>query len=56
MWAVERYQPAYLVLHDGVFPALEEGDVARDCTMIKQFSREETGYNQDMTVYHCQYP
>jgi hypothetical protein len=51
-WAVETYRPDYLVLQKGSFPALEQGAVAHDCQLVKQYPRPQ-GYPYDLEVYAC---
>lgn len=54
IWAVTKYSPQYLVLHDGVFQKLEQGYAAKQCTPEKHFYGKDYGYNLNMTIYHCQ--
>jgi hypothetical protein len=54
LWAVSRYAPQYLVLHDGIFPRLERGYAAQHCQPVKQFIGEDYGFSQNMTIYACQ--
>lgn len=54
LWAVSRYAPQYLVLHDGVFPRLEQGYTADRCQPVKHFIGKDYGYSLDMTIYTCQ--
>jgi len=53
LWAVSYYQPQYLVLHDGLFPRLEQGYAAERCQPVKNFTGKDYGYNQNMTIYTC---
>jgi hypothetical protein len=53
LWAVSHYQPQYLVLHDGLFPRLEQGYASERCQTVKKFIGKEYGYNQNMTIYSC---
>ncbi len=54
LWAVERYAPAYLVLHDGLFPRLEE-KAGRFCEAVHRFRGADYGYNADLSVYNCRW-
>jgi hypothetical protein len=53
LWAVERYHPDYLVLHENLFPRLEQGYAAQRCTVIKHFSGKAYGYSADLNIYAC---
>jgi hypothetical protein len=53
LWAVSHYTPQYLVLHDGLFPRLEQGYAAERCQSVKTISGKDYGYNQNMTIYAC---
>jgi hypothetical protein len=53
LWAVTRYAPQYLVLHDGNFPRLEQGYTADRCQSVQHFIGVDYGYNQNMTIYTC---
>jgi hypothetical protein len=51
LWAVEKYHPTYLVLHDGLFLELEETYVSRYCHLKKTFP----GLTQQLEIYACVY-
>ncbi len=53
LWAVENYQPEYLVLHDGLFKQLEQGYVRQQCVKVKRFKGDEFSYEFDLTIYDC---
>ncbi|MFQ5615853.1 MAG: hypothetical protein ACE5GO_05270 [Anaerolineales bacterium] len=53
LWAVDEYQPDYLVLHNGLFPRLENGYVREHCQPIQRFTSAEYGYSRDLVVYDC---
>jgi hypothetical protein len=53
LWAVEHYRPDYLVLHENLFPRLEQGYVALHCIAIKRFPGKTYGYSTDLNVYAC---
>ncbi len=54
LWAVERYHPDYLLLHDGLFPRLEEM-TGRFCEVVRRFRGSDYGYNANLTVYACRW-
>jgi hypothetical protein len=53
LWAVSRYDPQFLVLHDGIFPRLEKGYAADHCQAVKHFNGKDYNFPQNMTVYEC---
>ena len=53
-WAVEYYQPNYLVLFPGDFPQLEQGYVAQHCRLDKTFVGDNFSFDRDLSVYDCQ--
>jgi hypothetical protein len=53
IWAVEKYNPDYLVIHDGGFPRLEDGYVAKECTLAQHFLGTLYAYSSDLSVYSC---
>jgi hypothetical protein len=55
-WAISKYTPDFLVLHDGVFPRLEQTFVAENCAQVINFPGNQTGYSQNLVIYQCQYP
>ncbi len=52
LWAVRRYHPRYVVLHDGAFPRLT-AETQRFCQAVRRFPGAQYGYNADLTVYAC---
>lgn len=52
-WAVKTYRPAYVVLHRGLFPSLEESLLAENCELVKRFDGAAFGYNSDLDIYQC---
>jgi hypothetical protein len=55
IWAINTYKPRILVLHNGLFPSLEQNFVLKNCTKVKVFPGKETGYSQDLFIFDCQY-
>jgi uncharacterized membrane protein len=53
LWAVEYYQPQYLVLFPGDFPQLEQGYVAQRCLLTETFTGQQFGYGKDLAVFDC---
>jgi hypothetical protein len=54
VWAVEHYQPQYLVLFPGDFPQLEQGYVALRCRLKATFSSQNKALNKELAVFECQ--
>jgi hypothetical protein len=53
LWAVDRYQPDFLVLHAGGFPNLEQGWVAANCSLAERFPGSRFDFANDLLVYDC---
>lgn len=53
IWAVNHYQPRYLVLQSGMFPQLEDGFVSQYCQIVRQFSGELYDYSRNLEIYEC---
>jgi hypothetical protein len=56
IWTMETYRPNFVVLHDGLFPILEQTLIADFCYPVQRFPGWQTGYAQDLSIYNCQYP
>ncbi len=54
MWAVEYYQPQYLVLFPGDFPQLEQEYVAFRCNLKATFLGHNNSLNKELAVFECQ--
>jgi hypothetical protein len=54
VWAVEHYQPQYLVLFPGDFPQLEQEYVALRCNLKATFLSHENTPNRELAVFECQ--
>ena len=52
-WAIQRYHPDYLVLHDNLFPDLESGYVARYCHAVHNFPANPGQYPRSISIYVC---
>jgi hypothetical protein len=53
VWAVERFQPKYLIMNKGDFPRLEAGYAAEHCEVIQKFPGKTYGYPGRLLVYVC---
>jgi hypothetical protein len=51
-WGFDTYKPDYVVLHQGLFPALE-AEVLSRCQHQVTFPAEEYNYTFDMSIYAC---
>lgn len=52
LWAIERYRPDFLVLHDGGFPKMA-AYAAEHCTLSHRFVGAEYDYGRDLIVFDC---
>lgn len=52
IWAIKKYTPTYVVLHDGLFPHVEE--LIFSCSKEKTFYGRFYNYPYDMSIYKCQ--
>lgn len=52
-WAIERYQPEYLVLQAGMFPEIEQDYTQKNCSVVQHFSGARYNYQSDLLVYEC---
>jgi hypothetical protein len=52
-WAIQRYRPDYLVLHDNLFPDLESDYVARYCHAVHNFPANPGQYPRSISIYAC---
>jgi hypothetical protein len=53
LWAVEHYQPQYLVLFPGDFPRLEQGYVAQRCRLGETFTGQKFSFGKDLAIFDC---
>jgi hypothetical protein len=54
LWAVGRYRPDYLVLHDGLFPRLEDEYISKTCRLEITFAGPSYNYSRDINIYTCE--
>lgn len=54
LFALSRYSPDYLVVHEGYFPALEEAAHQLGCGSASVLKGEPFGYPTDLKIYECQ--
>lgn len=53
IWAIQRYEPQYVILHQGGFPKVMTQLEARGCQAIQHFAGASFGYSQDLNLYVC---
>jgi hypothetical protein len=53
IFAVNRYQPEYIVLHEGMFVKLEGEILEAGCEIITILCGEDFDYPTDLLVYDC---
>ncbi len=54
LWALERYRPDFVVLHDGAFPKATTR-TQEFCQAVRHFRGTDYGYNANLTVYACRW-
>jgi len=52
IYAISTYHPDYIVLHQGLFPVLEN-KLKKDCKIIKVFEAKKYKSQNDMAIYEC---
>ena len=52
-WAVQKYQPNYLVMFSGAFPALVKDYVTESCVLYTKFSGKDFAYPADLFIFDC---
>lgn len=52
-WAVQRYQPEFLVLQAGAFPQIQQEYIAGRCTLVEQLKAQDYDYITDLEIYDC---
>lgn len=53
IYAIHKYKPDYIILHQGVFPYLEN-KLKNECTIIKVFKGEKYKSQRDMVIFKCE--
>jgi hypothetical protein len=53
LWALQAYQPEYIVLHDGVFPRVEQTYVEDRCTLAQRYIGANYAYARNISIYAC---
>lgn len=56
VWATEKFHPRYLVLQDGLYPALLAGYVSQNCELVKQFIGDAYDYPGRLDIFRCEAP
>ena len=52
-YAVQRFQPDYLVLQKGLFPNLENGYASQNCRIVHRFPGAQYNYRYNIIIYEC---
>lgn len=55
-WAIQEFQPDYVVLHQDLFPGLEQGFLAQSCQLVERVFGAEHAYHANLNIYRCHYP
>lgn len=53
MWAVERYEPDYVVLPKGGYQSMKESYLSERCRIVQHFPGEPYGFTAQMNIYEC---
>jgi hypothetical protein len=53
LWAVDNFNPQYIVLHDGLFNRVEQDHAEQNCEKVKRFKGKQYSYTWNLTVYDC---
>jgi hypothetical protein len=53
LWALQTYQPEYIVLHDEVFPRIEQTYVEDRCTLAQRYLGANYSYARNISIYAC---
>lgn len=53
LWTIINHKPDYLVLHDGLFPRVEEL-ISNQCTKEETFNGGVYGYPYNVSIYKCE--
>jgi hypothetical protein len=53
LWAINRYQPSYVVLNPTAFSGLIEKYITVQCQIVKDFHKDDFNSNQDMIIFYC---
>ncbi len=54
LWALEKYQPRYVALQEGLFPAVERAFLSENCLPVETISKEHHPYPYNMVIFACQ--
>jgi hypothetical protein len=52
-FAINHFQPNYLILNSGSFQSLENSSALKYCRVVKRFQGKDYGYGSDVHVYAC---
>ncbi|GAB4498181.1 MAG: hypothetical protein OHK0052_11100 [Anaerolineales bacterium] len=53
LWALETYRPPFVLLHDGLFTAVEQRLADWGCAAVANFTGSEYNYTANLTIYNC---
>ncbi len=53
LYGVETYHPDYLVLHENLFPRLEDELILNHCRQLETFTGAPYGYDNNLLIYAC---
>ncbi|MGD9092982.1 MAG: hypothetical protein PVF74_09035, partial [Anaerolineales bacterium] len=53
IWAVDHYEPDYVVLHKGGYHELKRSYLLKKCRIVQRFPGESFGYAAQMNIFEC---
>jgi hypothetical protein len=53
LWAVDNFNPQYIVLYDGYFRQLEQDLSQKNCEKAKRFKGNQYSFDWNLTIYDC---
>ncbi|MBN2147312.1 MAG: hypothetical protein JW726_07980 [Anaerolineales bacterium] len=53
LWAIDHYNPDYLILHTGLHPRLEQEAANLSCQVVNSLAGADYSYSLDLSIYAC---
>jgi hypothetical protein len=55
LFVVEKFSPSYVILHQDLYPRLEESYIDDSCDRVKRFIGENYDYKMNIVIYQCDF-
>jgi hypothetical protein len=55
LFVVEKFSPSFVVLHQDLYPRLEESYIDDSCDRVKRFIGENYDYKMNIVIYQCDF-